>query len=325
MFLLTASALEPPWHPRSAVSFQLHYTKIGGSADLGILSSKKFRLKQALALKQFARPDKPGIGQELFLQEPYARGILRCLEPRRDRIDEALPGFRGEREIAEKQSVFLAECLNGVDQRPRRHEDRPADITRLPFHPVRLGSADDLVALALVRYGRRVVAEERARFCVHVEHELVEMDVSPFMSERGAKAILHVGRVKSVRDLDDGALARREFRHAFDLAFLFREVGVGIEVRFLLDEYRKIVGPDRKFGFAVFLRQELYDDALALFIEFLGQIVRPPGKPSRPVLDPFHGLFLHRLSESSERLLHLVRVRGGHLLHVLRYRSGGKA
>ena len=112
------------------------------------------------------------------------------------------------------------------------------------------------------------------------------MDVSPFMGERRAKTVLHVGYVKPVRDFNDRTLAGREFSDAFDIALFMREVGVRVEVGFLLVEHGKVVGPDREIRAAVFLLQELHDDALALFIQFLRQIMRRLAK--RPVLSGIH-------------------------------------
>ena len=69
----------------------------------------------------------------------------------------ALLGAHGQIRVG--KLLLVAEALYGFKQGRGRHENRSASVSRLPFHPVPLGSADHVVAVTFVGVGLRLWRE----------------------------------------------------------------------------------------------------------------------------------------------------------------------
>jgi hypothetical protein len=88
-----------------------------------------------------------------------------------------------------------------------------------------------------------------------VKHELVKVDVAPFMGERGSQTVFQIRYLKRIRNPHNGPFSRREFRDALDVAFLPRKIGVSVKVGLLLDQDGEVIGLDGELDPAVFLLQ----------------------------------------------------------------------
>ena len=108
--------------------------------------------------------------------------------------------------------------MNRIHQGTNRHQDSPARVSGLPFHPIALGSVQHMVAMTLVSLGFVRVAEKRWGLPLMVfEHEPVKMNVAVLVGERRPEAIFQVGSVQRLGNSHHGTIAGLEFGDTLDV------------------------------------------------------------------------------------------------------------
>src|SRR3984893_10312796 len=170
------------------------------------------------------------------------------------------------------------------------HKERAADIAGLPLHPVGLGRFENVVAIADLHACVRVAFQQVRTRRLQIPKIGVESDMSVFMGECRAQAVLPVlipGQ--GSRDPHTRFPAGLEMRKPLDIAAIagqVRELVEGFGVA--LDEHRQVISRNGILRGAMPFLEEAGDDVLAFAVEFLGFVVWTLREPARAVGNVFH-------------------------------------
>src|ERR1700736_2865335 len=230
-----------------------------------------------------------GSAKDSELEEPDACGVGGDLEAGPSRLDQgeavriALAGHAEKTMRFEIGSGQLTDLAGG-------HKERAADIASLPLHPVGLGRVENVVAIADLHARIRVAFQQVRARRLQIPQIGVESDMSVFMGECRAQAVLPVlipGQ--GSRDPHTRFPAGLEMGEPLDIAAIAGQVcelveGLGVA----LNENRQVIGRNGILRGAMPFLEEAGDDVLAFAVEFLGLVMRTLREPARAVRNVFN-------------------------------------
>jgi hypothetical protein len=222
-----------------------------------------------------------GAPDEPELQEPHPSRFFGHLECLLDHADQDAAVVRPHRHIAMEPT--LCAVLTDQPARPRtREQNRAADVSCLPLHPVVAGGIDDGVALADRLVRRIIFREELARSQLLVPQMPMQVDVPELMSERGPKPVLAspvIGQVLRNRDLR--SVIRMKLGHALHVSTVVGEISIHVQrIGMLLDQDRQIIRRNGELDGSVPRLEEGEEDALTFLIELRGFVMGAQGETS---------------------------------------------
>jgi hypothetical protein len=149
-----------------------------------------------------------------------------------------------------------------------RHEERPAGVASLPFHPVDDRSLNHgrAPAFRLRHRFRRFLGVEKARLRLGQPKWGVELHMTKLMGQRRPQPILPPRILDEVSgDAHIGLSSGSEVSDPFDILTLGAQVSIEVEVRRLsLDQDNQVIGRDRIPHLPVSFPEEAGDKRFAL-------------------------------------------------------------